>query len=121
MAATLQTRRKKKPGTKPTIHPLDNRVLIRRDAPEAQSSGGIVLPQQAQENQQYGIVLVTGPGKLLPDGSRAAMSVKPGDRVVFGRYSEQDIQLNCQLNCGQRDDILILVREEDIYAVIGQG
>lgn len=119
MAATLQTKkkRKKKPRTKPTIHPLDNRVLIRRDAPETQSPGGIVLPQQAQKNQQYGIVLVTGPGKLLPDGSRAAMSVKPGDRVVFGRYSEQDIQLDC----GQLNDILILAREEDIYAVIGQG
>lgn len=114
MAATA-AKSKKKTGTRKTsLRPLDNRVIVRRDVPVEMSPGGIVLPDRAKQDQQYGIVIAVGPGKLLADGSRAEMSVKQGDRVLFGRFAEQEVQLEG----ASKDDITILLREEDIYAVV---
>ena len=65
------------------LKPLDDRVLIRPDDSAGVTPGGIVLPDNAKEKSQRGKVLAVGPGRLLDDGRRAALTVKVGDAVLF--------------------------------------
>ena len=90
------------------IRPLDDRVVIEiRDAEEV-TAGGIVLPDAAQEKQQKGKIVATGPGRMLDDGTRAKPSVKKGDIVLFGKYAGTDVKV---------DDVeYTIMRESDILA-----
>jgi chaperonin GroES len=103
------TKSKKKTATQ--LQPLGDRVVVEREESEAKTSGGIVLPDSAQDKPSRGRVVSVGDGRLLDDGSRSPLQVKVGDRVLFTSYAPETVKLG--------DDELLLMREEDILAVIG--
>jgi len=90
------------------LEPLDDRVVVKRVEAEEKTSGGIVLPDTAKEKPQKGEVLAVGPGKLLDNGKRAKMEVKPGDTVLFGKYSGNEVELE--------GDEIVIIRADDILA-----
>jgi chaperonin GroES len=94
--------------TKTNLNPLDDRVVVKRLEAEEKTAGGIVLPDTAKEKPQKGEVLAVGPGKLLDNGKRAAPEVKPGDIVLFGKYSGNEVELE--------GDELVIIRMDDILA-----
>ena len=93
------------------IRPLHDRVLIKRLELEEQVRGGIIIPDTAKEKPQEAEVVAVGSGKLNDDGSRAPMDVKPGDRVLIGKYSGSEVKVE--------DNDYVIVREDEILAVLG--
>ena len=96
--------------SKVRLQPLGDRVVVRRDESEEKTAGGIVLPDSAQDKPSRGTIVSVGTGKLLDDGTRGSLQVKEGDRVLFTSYSPEQITIE--------DEELLLMREEDILAVI---
>ena len=95
--------------TKSNLNPLDDRVVVRRLEAEEKTAGGIVLPDTAKEKPQKGEVLAVGPGALSKTtGKRIPMEVKPGDTVLFGKYSGNEVELE--------GDEVVIVRMDDILA-----
>lgn len=92
------------------LKPLDDRVVVKPAEKEEKSAGGIVLPDKAKEKQQRGEIVAVGPGKLLDSGERAALNVKVGDVVLFGKYAGSDVKID-----GQE---LKIMREGDILAKV---
>lgn len=92
------------------VRPLDDRVVVEPLEAEEKTAGGILLPDSAKQKPQRGRILSVGPGKLLDDGKRAAMSVHKGDEVLYGRYAGTDVQV-------ENKDVKIL-RENDILAKV---
>ena len=106
MPATTKTT----PSTKIAVRPLDDRVLVRPDEAEERTKGGIVLPDTAKEKPARGQVIAVGPGKLLENGQRAAVTVKPGDKVIYGKYSGSEVRI---------DDVAhTILREGEILGVL---
>ncbi len=104
--------KKDSPGEeKVQLQPLGDRVVIEREESESVTSGGIVLPDTAKDKPTRGTVISVGEGKLNKDGKRTALQVKAGDRVLFTSYAGEQFKL------GDRE--LLLMREDDILAVIG--
>ena len=102
---------KKKPTTGSSkIQPLGDRVVVERELAEERTAGGIVLPDSAKDKPSRGTVIAIGDGRLLDDGKRGKLQVKIGDKVLFTSYAPEVIKLN--------DEELLLMREEDILAVI---
>ncbi len=93
-----------------SIRPLYDRVVIRRVEEELTSAGGIVLPGSATEKPSQGEIVAVGPGKALESGETRAMSVKVGDAVYFGKFSGSEVKVD--------DETLLVMREDDIIAVI---
>ena len=91
-----------------TLRPLDDRIVVKRLEAEEKTAGGIILPDNAKEKPQKGEVVAVGPGKLLDSGSRATPDVKPGDLVIFGKYSGTEVKVD-----GRE---LLIMREHDILA-----
>jgi len=81
-------------ASKTRIKPLDDRVLIKPDEAETKTKSGIFLPEGAKEKPMSGKVVAMGPGKLADDGSRAAMTVKKGETVVYGKYSGTEVEID---------------------------
>ncbi|MGE5570491.1 MAG: co-chaperone GroES [Rhodospirillales bacterium] len=92
------------------IRPLHDRVLIRRIEEEESRIGGIIIPDTAKEKPQQGEVIAVGNGKLLESGERAPLDVKPGDRVLFGKYSGSDVKLG--------GEEYLIAREDEILGVL---
>lgn len=92
------------------IRPLHDRVLVQRIEEEQKSGGGIIIPDSAKEKPQQGKVIGVGAGRLLEDGTRAAMDVHVGDRILFGKYSGSEVKID-------GEEYLIL-REDEILAVL---
>lgn len=92
------------------LKPLDDRIVVEPLSAETTTSGGIVLPDSAQEKPQRGTVKAIGPGRLLDSGERSGVSVKVGDEVLFSKYGGTDIEV-------EGLDVKIL-RESDILAKI---
>jgi len=92
------------------LKPLDDRVVIQQVAAEEKTAGGIVLPDTAKEKPQRGKIIAVGPGKLLDDGKRAAMSVAKGDEVLYAKYSGSEIEID-----GKE---YVILRESDVLAKI---
>lgn len=92
------------------IQPLGDRVVVEREASEEVTTGGIVLPDSAQDKSARGNIVSVGNGRLLDDGTRSEFQVKAGDRVLFSSYAGEEFKL------GDRE--LLLMREEDILAVV---
>jgi chaperonin GroES len=92
------------------IRPLHDRVIVKREEEETTSAGGIVLPGSAAEKPSRGVVQAVGKGKLLENGDVRALTVKAGDRVLFGKYSGSEIKV-------EGEDLLVL-REDDLMAII---
>ena len=93
-----------------SIRPLDDRIVIEPLEAEEMTAGGIVLPDTAKEKPMQGKVVAVGPGKLLDDGSRAVITVKVGDVVLYGKYSGTEVTVDGQ-------DLLV-VKESDILAKV---
>lgn len=97
-------------ASKIKVIPLLDRVLVKQDDEPQKSEGGIFLPETAKEAPQWGTVVRVGPGKVLDNGEKRPMTVKEGDKVIFGKYSGTKVKM------GQ--DELLFMREEDIMAVL---
>lgn len=97
-------------ASKIKVIPLLDRVLVKQDDEPQKSEGGIFLPETAKEAPQWGTVVRVGPGKILDNGEKRPMTVKEGDKVIFGKYSGTKVKM------GQ--DELLFMREEDIMAVL---
>ena len=93
-----------------TITPLHDRVLVKRVEETEQIRGGILIPDSAKEKPQEGEVIAVGDGKYKEDGSRQPLDVAAGDRVLFGKYTGSEIQID-----GQE---LLILREEEILGII---
>ena len=92
------------------VRPLQDRVLVKRVESETRSAGGIIIPDTAKEKPLEGKVIAVGEGKRLDDGSRIAMEVKVGDRVLFGKYAGTEIKVD-------GEDHMIL-KESDILGIL---
>jgi chaperonin GroES len=92
------------------IRPLNDRVIVKRMEEERKTASGIVIPDAATEKPDQGEIVAVGKGKVGDDGKLQAMSVKVGDRILFGKYSGQAFKM---------DGIeLLQMREDDIIGVI---
>ena len=92
------------------VDPLGDKVVVKRLEAEEKTTGGILLPQSAQESPQQGRVLSVGDGRLLPDGQRAPHQVQEGDRVLFSSYAGTDVVVD--------DEQLLIMGEDDILAIL---
>jgi chaperonin GroES len=106
----MATATKTKGKTTLKLQPLGDRVVVERDASEEKTSGGILLPDSAQDKPTRGKVLSVGEGRMLDDGKRSKLQVKVGDRVLFNSYGPETFKVG--------EEELLLIREEDILAVI---
>ncbi len=93
------------------LQPLADRVVVKQLEAESKTKGGIVLPDTAKEKPQEGEVVAVGKGKVLDNGSIQPLEVKVGDRILYGKYSGNEITTKD----GQE---LLIMREEDILAII---
>jgi chaperonin GroES len=89
---------------------LHDRVVCKRIEQEEQVRGGIIIPDTAKEKPQEAEIVAVGPGKLQEDGKRQPMDVNEGDKVLIGKYSGSEIKIG--------DDELVILREDEILAVI---
>jgi chaperonin GroES len=107
--ATL-TKERKATRSQLKLQPLGERVVVRREESEERTAGGIVLPDTAKEKPTRGIIEAVGNGKLLDDGSRGKLQVKVGERVLFTSWAGETFKIG--------DEELLLMREEDILAIL---
>lgn len=94
-----------------SLRPLHDRVVVKRMEEEKKSAGGIIIPDQAAEKPLKAKVVAVGPGKRTDDGKVHAPDVKVGDTVLIGKYSGTEVKLD--------GDDLVVLREDDILAVVG--
>ncbi|MDO7594806.1 MAG: co-chaperone GroES [Burkholderiaceae bacterium] len=92
------------------LTPLHDRVIVKRLEVETKTASGIYIPDNAAEKPDQGEVLAVGPGKRNDKGELSAMSVKVGDRVLFGKYSGQSVKVD--------GDELLVMKEDDLFAVV---
>jgi chaperonin GroES len=92
------------------VRPLHDRLVVRRIEEKETAKGGIIIPDTAKEKPQEGEVLAAGNGKVLENGTKVALDVKVGDKILFGKYSGTDIKID-------GEDVLIL-REDEVLAVL---
>lgn len=95
------------------FRPLHDRVVLRRIDEDTRTSGGIIIPDTAQEKPQEGEVVAVGPGVRTDDGTVHPLDVKPGDRVLFGKWSGNEVKLD--------GDELLFMKESDIMAIVETG
>jgi chaperonin GroES len=92
------------------IRPLQDRVIVKRVEEEEKSKGGIIIPDTAKEKPQEGKVIAVGKGKVGEDGKVIPLDVKVNDRVLFGKYSGSEINIDGEEH--------MIMREDDILGVI---
>ena len=92
------------------FRPLGDRVLVRRVEEEEKTRGGIIIPDTAKEKPQEGEIIAVGPGARDEDGKTVPLDVKPGDRVLFGKWSGTEVKID-------GEDLLIM-KESDILGVV---
>ena len=92
------------------VRPLYDRILVRRVAEEEKTKGGIIIPDSAKEKPSEGEVVAVGSGKVNEKGELRPLDVKKGDRILFGKYSGNEIKID--------GDELIILREDEILGVI---
>jgi chaperonin GroES len=92
------------------FRPLHDRVVVRRIDAEEKTAGGIIIPDTAREKPQQGEVLAVGPGKRDDTGKLAALDVKPGDQILFGKWCGTEVKID-------GEDLLIM-KEDDIMGIV---
>jgi len=92
------------------ITPLQDRVIVKRIAEEEKSKGGIIIPDTAKEKPQEGKVIAVGKGKMNEDGKVTPLDVKVNDRILFGKYSGTEINIDGEEH--------LIMREDDILGII---
>ena len=95
------------------IRPLHDRVIVKRIDEGEQIRGGLIIPDSAKEKPQEGEVIAAGLGKYRKDGTRQALDVKTGDRVLFGKYTSSEIKLD--------GEELLIMREDEILGIISRA
>lgn len=93
-----------------TVKPLQDRVLVKRLDENTKTAGGIIIPDTAKEKPSEGIVEAVGPGMVTPEGKVIPMSVKVGDKVLFGKWSGTEIKV--------KGEDRLIIKEPEILAVI---
>ena len=93
-----------------TFRPLGDRILVRRVEEDAKTPGGIIIPDTAKEKPQQGEVLAVGPGARDAEGRRIEPELKPGQKVLFGKWSGSEVRLD-------GEDLLIM-KESDVLGVL---
>jgi len=92
------------------VRPLHDRLLVRRIEEKETAGGGIIIPDTAKEKPQEGEVLAVGDGKILENGTKLALEVKVGDKVLFGKYSGTEIEVD--------GEEVVIVREDEVLAIM---
>ncbi|HYB98253.1 MAG TPA: co-chaperone GroES [Candidatus Limnocylindrales bacterium] len=92
------------------IRPLYDRILVRRVQEEEKTAGGIIIPDTAKEKPQEGKVVAVGDGRIDDDGKLRKLTVKKGDRILFGKYSGSEVTLNGVEH--------LIMREDDVLGVL---
>ena len=111
MAATAKKAKKAKAKSKSvSLQPLGERIVVRREESQETTAGGIFLPESAKDKPSRGTVVSVGEGRMTKDGSRVALSVSPGDEVLFTTYGPDELKFG--------DETLLLMREDDVLAII---
>ena len=95
------------------VRPLHDRLIVSRIDEGEQKVGRIIIPDSAKEKPQQGKVIAAGNGKTKDDGHRIALDVKAGDRILFGKYSGQEIKLD--------GEEFLIMREDEVLAVLEDG
>jgi len=94
--------------TKVTLQPLGERVIVKPSEQESTTKGGIFLPDTAKEKPQEGEVVAVGPGRVTDDGTRVAMELSAGDKVIYSKYAGTEYK--------DGDDEYLILRESDVLA-----
>ncbi|HQF86593.1 MAG TPA: co-chaperone GroES [Acidobacteriota bacterium] len=92
------------------IRPLHDRVIVKRLEEKEQIKGGIIIPDTAKEKPQQGEVIAVGNGKILDNGQRVTPEVKVGNRVLFGKYSGNEVKIE--------DQEYLIMREDEILGIV---
>jgi len=92
------------------LRPLQDRILVQRVKEEEKTKGGIIIPDTAKEKPIEGKVIAAGSGKLSEEGTRTALEVKKGDRILFGKYSGTEVKIE--------DEEYLIMREDDVLGII---
>jgi chaperonin GroES len=92
------------------LHPLGDRVVVRPTPGEETTKSGIVIPDTAKEKPQEGTILAVGPGRVLDDGKREHMDLKPGDKVLYAKYGGTEFKLD--------GEDLLIISHKDILAIV---
>ncbi len=92
------------------VKPLQDRILIKRLQEEEKTKGGIIIPDAAKEKPQEGMVIAVGDGKTLENGQKIKLSVKAGDKILFGKYSGTEIKIDGEEH--------LILREDDVLAIV---
>ncbi len=93
------------------VRPLHDRLLVRRIEEKETARGGIIIPDTAKEKPMQGKVLAVGNGKVLENGKKLALDVKVGDKILFGKYSGNEIKID--------GEEVLIVREDEVLAIMG--
>jgi chaperonin GroES len=105
------TTRARAHATTTKLRPLHDRVLVKRLGEVEEKHGSIVIPDTAKEKPQEGNVIAVGNGRMTEDGKNVPLAVKPGDRVLFGKYSGSEVKLD--------GEEYLIMKEEDVLGVLG--
>lgn len=92
------------------IKPLQDRILVKRIEEEEKTKGGIIIPDAAKEKPQEGKVVAVGDGKVLENGTKAPLTVKVGDKILFGKYSGTEIKVDGEEH--------LILREDDVLGIV---
>jgi chaperonin GroES len=93
------------------VRPLHDRLLVRRIEEKETVKGGIIIPDSAKEKPQEGEIIAAGNGKVLENGTKLALDVKTGDKILFGKYSGTEIKID--------GEELLILREDEVLAIVG--
>ena len=92
------------------IRPLHDRMLVKRVEEQDARRGGIIIPDTAKEKPQEGKVVAVGNGKMTDEGKKISLDVKAGDRILFGKFSGNEVKIE--------DEEYLIMREEDVLAIL---
>ena len=93
----------------PTLKPLNDRIVVKAVTPEEKTTGGIILPDSAQEKPTEAEVVAVGPGKVLENGKVVPLEIKPGDRIIYAKYGGTEIKVG--------NEEYVILRQDDVLAV----
>ena len=97
--------------TTTTLRPLHDRVLVKRVEEQDDKYGSILIPDTAKEKPQEGWVIAVGTGKVTDEGKHVPLAVKPGDRILFGKYSASEVKLD--------GEEYLIMKEDDVLGILG--
>ena len=106
MAQAMKTAQAKKT----TLRPLHDRVLVKRRDEQDEKRGSLIIPDTAKEKPQEGTIIAVGTGKVTDDGKKLPLAVKQGDRILFGKYSGNEVRLD-----GQE---YLIMKEDDLLGIL---